>query len=894
MIQRLPADFSAWSGQLREHIQVEKPLIQLSNDHIWSVNNREFLWNSLGTRIFDQHLDAIKEISTEVLREIDPKFELKPDKRYAAGIYGKNLRYSNSLREGLSETLAWLGNNGDALTRCSPDKGRSTASRAISNIFSDADWQLWGSLNYLLPVLAEADPNRFLRSVEAALRKTPSPFDELFKQEDRDPFTNENYLVGLYWALEGLAWHEDYMSRVCVILAELAEHDPGGTWTNRPANSIITILLPWHPQTCAPIEKRIAAIRAIRNDSPQTTWKVLLSLLPGSHPSTSGSHKPRWRNPLPDDWKPEVTNAEYWKQINQYAAITVEMAREDLAKAKELAGKMDNLPKPAFGAFLDHLSSAEIIELDEVGRNPIWKKLVRFANKHRRFATAEWSLPEQIVNEIGGVAGKLKPTTPVVLHERLFGDNDSDFYEKNDDWVNQRNKLEQKRREAIEEILIAGGLSAVIEFSKRVESPFNVGIALGSINSPEIDQMLLPNYLITDDKVQEIFIGNFVWMRFDSQGWVWVDSIGKSVWSKDQFCQFLVFLPFDQDAWDRAKQWLNDDEKFYWERANVNPYQTEDNLIPAIDKLLEFGRPIAAIDCLYFHIFRGMPLDISRSVNALLQVALPSNEENGSFFTDDRFTVTELQAALPGNEETSALDATHVTALISALQEDPKTPYDELCQIEWKYLPFSGKYNNAEPKFLHKKLSSDPEYFCEIIRMIYRSENDSIEQVEQDEVEKAADTNAWNLLYDWQRIPGLQDDGTFLADRFVQWFDSVSKSCEKSGHLDIAMEEVGKILCYTPADPDGFWINKVVLPVLDDRAAEPLRDGFSLGIFNSRGGYVVDPTGQPERDLANEWREKANAVETKGYPRFASTLRDRATSYDREAKQNIRDYDYKL
>jgi hypothetical protein len=64
---------------------------------------------------------------------------------------------------------------------------------------TDADWVLWGSLNRLLPTLAEAAPGNFLDAVEKAMRLTPCPFDELFSQEVTASI-GDNYLTGLLWA----------------------------------------------------------------------------------------------------------------------------------------------------------------------------------------------------------------------------------------------------------------------------------------------------------------------------------------------------------------------------------------------------------------------------------------------------------------------------------------------------------------------------------------------------------------------------------------------------------------------------------------------------------------------------------------------------------------------
>lgn len=857
-------DFNAWDKGLRKILHSDTSPVNLRSGRYWEVRNKTEILLLMKDRIFDKQLDLIKDIAVEVLTEVDPKFELAPDKHYAADIFGKKMRHSNNLRQGLAETLVWLGINGDSLANCSPGKRKYIAHWTVREIFSNASWQLWGSLNQLLPTLAEAAPGEFLDTVELALRINPSPFDELFKQEG-DGFSGANHLTGLYWALEGLAWDEEYLARVCVILAELAEHDPGGRWANRPENSITTILLPWHPQTLAPIEKRLSAIRAIRKDSPQTTWKVLRSLLPNSHQTTPGSHKPKWRNPLPADWKLEVTNEEYWEQVTHYAAIAVEMACEDLARAKDLVENLDNLPEPSFDVFLNYLASEEIVGIAESERTAIWEKLTAFTNKHRRYADAKWALPSALVDRLDVVAELLKPTTSTFLYERLFSNRDFDLYDENGDWQEEDRKLAEKRRNAIEKILAEDGLGAIIEFSGKVESSARVGFSLGSIYVQAHDIQLLPSFLGAETTAQKNFIGNFIWGRHYHRGWAWVDGIDKSTWSKEQICQLLIYLPFSQDAWVSAAQWLGDDERIYWESVNVNPYQTEDDLTPAIDKLLEFGRPVAVVDCLYLRKHKKLPLDIPRSISA-------------------------LKSAVSSSEFKNTLGYSQIADLISALQEEPETPFEEMCQIEWCYLPLLQRGDNAEAKSLHKKLASEPDFFCEVISLIYRSKDDPKEGFEQDEAKKNIAINAWHLMYGWTRVPGIQDDGSFSAEQFCQWFNEAKRLCDESGRLDVAMIQIGKVLRYAPADPEGLWINKAVLSVLDDRHAEHLREGFVTEVFNSRGAHWVDPTGKPERELANEWRQKAEAVEMEGCPRFAAELKGLADSYDRDADRVISEH----
>ena len=267
-------DFDSWIASLREVLQEQDNPLALRNGH-WEVMDRKELWHAVGSRIFDTHIDQFKDCAVEVLSELDPQFELLAEERYAAGIHGKVLNHSSDLRKGLAETLALLGSHGNILKNCSKHKPESIAVVTIREVFDQANWQLWGSLNNLLPTIAEAAPGEFLNSVEKALQQTPCPFDELFAQEGKG-IMGRNYMTGLLWALEGLSWIEEHFVRVAVVLAELASHDPGGNWANRPVNSLITILLPWFPQTLAPIDKRIASIKAIRTDFPDVAWKVLL------------------------------------------------------------------------------------------------------------------------------------------------------------------------------------------------------------------------------------------------------------------------------------------------------------------------------------------------------------------------------------------------------------------------------------------------------------------------------------------------------------------------------------------------------------------------------------------------------------------------------------------
>jgi len=856
--QLLGVNYAAWLQKARGILQCPDSPLALRNG-IWRVSNRAELWNLLGSRILDQDLDTFRSLAVTLLREPDPAFELPAEERYAASIHGKVLDHSDVLRKGIAEGLAILGSQPSACRNCSLNKADTTAILAIREALVDADWVIWGSLNDLLPTLAEAAPGEFLDAVEKALRMTPCPFDKLFAQEGNG-ILGRNYLTGLLWALEGLAWDEQYLVRVCVVLGELASRDPGGQWANRPSNSLVTILLPWLPQTLASVDKRKVAVQTLLKECPDIAWNLILQLLPGQHQASSGSHRPHWRKIIPTNWEIGVTYQEYLQQASFYAELAVDAANRDTSRLPELIDHFGNLSGPAFGQLVETLASQTISELPEDQRFLLWDHLTKLTNRHRRFSNAEWALPDELITRIENVAKQLAPTDPFDLYQHLFTNHDFDLYEENGDWEEQRKRLDARREAAIAEIFQQNGVEGVIRFAESVVSPGQVGHALGAIADDAIEQALLPHFLNGADNKHNALVGTFIWRRCHINGWSWCDSIDRSGWIPGQIGHFLACLPFTKGTWDRASEWLKENQGEYWSRTGANAYEADGDLVIAVEKLIEHSRPHAAIGCLDRMRHAKQPINAEQCVRALL-------------------------AALSSSEPMYAMDEYQIVELIKFLQSEPSVSQGDLFKVEWAYLPLLDRYSGALPKLLESRLASDPEFFCQVIRLIYRSKKEDQPAREPTEESKAIATNAWRMLHGWRVPPGSQEDGGFDAEHFREWLQRAKNLCIESGHLEVALVTVGEALIHAPSDPDGLWIHRAVATALNDRDAEDMRNGFRTGTYNSRGAYWVDPTGTPEKELAKQFRRKAEDVENAGFQRFAATLRCLAENYEREAER---------
>lgn len=858
----LGKSYGEWIEILRpDTLRSDTPLIQ--HDEKWRIVARGEAWSCLGSRITDDDLERFQEMAVAVLGERDPKFDLPKEERYAASVHGKVLTHSNLLRKGIAETLALMGSRPKALSSCSNGKAAITAVLVVRRLLKEADWDRWASLDSIMPLLAEAAPDEFLNAVESVLVDLEdTPFHKIFAEEGGSGLGGWNYMSGLLWALETLAWNPELLSRVSIILADIASFDPGGNWANRPSNSLADIFLPWHVQTIAPFKNRKSAVEAVIREQPVVGWKLLLALLPHDHAVTSGCHRPIWRDFIPRDWKEGVLRTEYWEQITGYTDLAVSLAKSDSEKLCELVKRLSDLPKSAHESLLEHLTSESIVSLPEVDRLPIWENLDKLVRHHRKFADAEWALPEDAVKKIAATAQELAPTSPAFKYHHLFGGRNVDLYDEKGNYEEQQKRLDQARQGAIAEILGEGGIDGVLMFAAKVAAPYEVGRALGVIASEENELSILPSLLDSEDDTLVRAVAGFIWARFWHLKTGWVDAVLERDWTPQHQAKFLTLLPFEEEIWKKVSIHLTDAyEALYWRNANVNPYGPDRDLKIAIEKLLEYGREGAAVMC------------VARMADDKLRF-------------DESLATRALLAVLSSGRGIKELDNYETVELIKHLQESKTADKDALFRIEWNFLPWLDRFSSGSPVTLEKRLASDPAFFAEVIALVFRSKKTN-DYNEPDERTKQLATNAYKLLTGWKHCPGRQDDGSFSTEEFNVWLNEARRMTEESGHAEVAQIQIGHVLTNAPPDPDGLWIHHAVAAALNFRDTGEMRSGFTNQLFNDRGVFTFTH-GEEERQLASENRKKADALDSNGYTRFATAMREFAAQYERQAEREAK------
>jgi hypothetical protein len=158
----------------------DPPILQIGD--VWRAKSLLELLYLLGDRITTGELDRFFELARETLTTPDPVLDLPDEQRNAAQIYGKVRPQSGLLMESLCDTLIKLAVRGPQISTLSAANIEARLAALVRELLDKADGVRWLSLYSLLPSLAEAAPDAFLRAVEISLDKPDSPVTRLMTE----------------------------------------------------------------------------------------------------------------------------------------------------------------------------------------------------------------------------------------------------------------------------------------------------------------------------------------------------------------------------------------------------------------------------------------------------------------------------------------------------------------------------------------------------------------------------------------------------------------------------------------------------------------------------------------------------------------------------------------
>ena len=848
MIEQISGmEYSEFEAKARTMLSQNSEYLQLTNGN-WKVCHKEELLDQCKDKIFDDSIGRLLKAVEIILRQ---KSKCVANKMpYFIPVSGE---YDNSLelRSSLVKSLCWIKKKLSELSQCNQDKIESNIYDLVSTLLQDAKWIAWTSLRDCLQNLAELSPEAFLKEAERGIINNPTEIVNLFPPKSGE-LSGINYISNLLWALEILAWSPEYLVHSISVLGLLEALPYERTnWTNTPINSIVSILLPWYPQTMADLEKRKNALKCLKTDNPRVFWSTLKKLLPNKTRSTSGNPKPQYlKLDIPE--KIKVTNVERDECYAYLLELAVDTARSENKKLVELIDQLGYMYETTLTDYLGCLEKSFEFGTDE-NTFEVWLKLRECM---ARIEPTEEKVIYKQIDRIQQLIEKIEPTDIRVKYRDLYLGKRYLFDKGN--YANIWKMLEDKKLSAVKDIYDKYGSEDVERFGSAVKNVYDVANKLGRfLKQKEMSSIIEKCFLgiLSKDFTVNCLI-SFIYIQGAEK------LLGTSLCHMEEefVLEILSKIPFSLQLLDVVNQLL-DDDTVYWEKATM-PYgcyeDDAEELKIIVEKLVACKRYVTAVNIIG-HSECGAVINAEGIYNLL---------------------------KLAGTEESigmETLDDYAVQMIIGWFQQQEEIDLELRSDIEFIYLPMLDDYSEVKPRALNTRLSLEPEYFCSLIELFYKKRNGEKREIE---LNKGLSDRLGRILFQFKVTPGIDWNGNFDENRFEFWMKVVKIWSQNNDRYEVAMHTVGSGLSYASLDGDKLP-QKVIIGELNRVENAELRRGYYLGTINQRGVHWIDPEGKPELELAEDYENRANVAESRGYSRYADILRVISDGFKREARRNI-------
>lgn len=841
---------------------------------IWSFAWPEESFHLLQPSITDNLLRRFGEISVRELSEPSP-----PDKGRADGTL--NHPRKTCLRRGLAQGLALLGAFGarshlkDGTT--ASDFAEHTVDELLARAHEDDTGEVWQRLAEVLPLLAEAAPDVFAEVLEDDLRATESSLARLFAGQSDSRFKVESSLARnhLLWALETICWSADHLVDGVRALARIASLDPGDRSSNRPADSLRSILTGYTRHTNASLDEKFQALDAAYRVAPQVAWKLNMDLWPGNNRLIFPPARPRFR-----DWKPDSSDVDFAECIDftdRLVDLAIVNAGADGSRVGQLANGISSVPTKDQERIIGHLSTFMSSELlDDESRFALWEQLRALVERQRRFASADSALPAKTVDRIGDLVSALEQQPDPRRFAYLF------------DWspdlagVNQQNyeayqaELTRLRTEALQSVLgMVASVDELASLARRVPSPELLGSTLGALDGVELPQMI--PWLISTDAPLVAASSAWVGRRLDVAGENWLSSALLVPELQKRARELLLRrVPPTRAMWSSLRE-NSADEEVYWRLASFETVVLASaDAGEALEQLVRHQRPWSALVVASNAIGHA-------NFEAIADVPSASEVETIDFLPAQKI-LDLFDAALKDpsmSNERSEMVGFHIGQLIDYLAQD--SAYEDRIAF-YEFAFFKLLEQQRQPRALHRALATKPEQFVKLVTLAYRGRHES--RRAQTESEPNVASVAAEVLEGWRGFPGCREDRSLDAELMQSWVRAARLAFSENDRFDIGDELIGQSLARSPVGDDGAWPSAPVRDLLETTGSPYLERGLVVGRINSRRitWRGVNEGGRQESDLEDQYLQWARLI-SPSWPRAASVLKKLARWYQRDARQ---------
>jgi len=837
-------------------------LSQLNDAPIWSIGSHRGvvskidLLYAIAPTITEDDLKRYFSIARLVLGEDDPTLDFPDDRRWAASIYGKRREFSSAFREGISETLVLLAVHGSNLFRartgmdCELEAGyvvRDLLPAPLTNRILEAN-------DDDLPTYAEAAPDVFLSIIERDLNSNAAVLS-LLRPAAPGILGGSPSRTGLLWALEGLSWNPTTLPRAARILARLAQVEISDNWANKPVHSLESIFRSWMPQTAASHEIRLEVIKELASRFSRVAWQICVAQFGPGQGVGDYSHKPRWRSDAFGFGEPFST----WGPILTFQCEMVEMAlnwkQHSLQTLSDLVARLDVLNRPDQARVWNLVKSWASEQATDNDKAEM-RETIRISALSVRAARRAKKDSVALSDAARAAYAALEPTDLMNRHAWLFRES---WVEESYDEIHREEepvlemrdqRIQSLRIEALREIFHQRGLDGLIELAGRGNAAWQIGFLAGSSLLSEdrlvmLVRTALAPILAGEESVfpQKSLICGALRGFGEDKRIALLNVIAEGL-SDANKAQLFLLAPFGRRTWSEVDTLGADAQTAYWHEVAPDCHpESHDENNEAVVRLLKAERPRAAFACIRFH---PEKLD-GRVLFRLLTEMAKGGKDKPSHFQLEQYRIEKAFKQIDASVELTL---------------------EQKAGLEFAYIdvlarPWSSRETHGIPN-LERYVELHPEFLVQAIVWVYKRADDGIDPTSlrvAPENRKRMAERGYKLLESLERVPGHNNLGELEAERLAKWINTVRQSCAELSRGDPADASIGKLLSCAPIGRDGVWPCEAVRQVMEDIRSENIMRGARMGRYNARGVHMRAAGGSQERELVEQYRKWAMALQ---------------------------------
>ena len=818
---------------------------------IWHLKSPMDAMSYASAYITDGDLAKLKEICKLLIADDDPEAEDKVTSDEWK-MWQFKQQFSSNVKKGTYQSLILL-----SLINDESESRNIWVDGLVQELLNGWTLQRFLSNRTYFTLLAEASPESFLGFLEKTEKDT---YDVIFTpQKSNVGLTGWNiYYTEILFALEMLAWDEDYIYRVTSLLLQFSTYKNDSNYENKPTNSLADIFRFQLPQTFAKFENKMEVLTSLSSSFRTLTCELCFRILEDlGNSAFSHTQFYKWRNfSVYSSPKYVPVSVDKVEAMTRLLLNCTSFSEDDICKLLKLS------TKKWMNCCRADILNAVTEKKDTFCESDVVESILRDELTHHLSApNAAWALSKKELEPYMKLLSDIEPKDIVMKYRWMFEDVYLRLPQKRDLNFKKEFQMNQEiRNNVVKEILLERGRKGLWELISVAKCPSSVVNSIVLLYGDGLVQDVCERF--GENIVDLDFIQTFFRNLFFQNGEAAYVKVVDDVKVYDNTClSVCLYAPGYNDKLAAiASNCGKEIETLYWQNIKV-AYIEMSNPIQIIDKLAWVNRFDEALELIYHNKNSAQIPDILK-VN-IIRGLIFSAQQN--FTSHIWFYIDSVVKDLDKSEDPEIIQA--------------------LIQIEFfAYRAFEHRRNINELRLI-KELMRNPEMLIELMVMAYKSDDESDKkEVNESEMnnKKVMATCSFLILHNLSCCPGVDLHGNVNPDALRAYIYRLYELSVERHRSQVVDMVVGSLLGNLPRDDS--YPQAILGEIVEELKSDSVDQHIRIRILNSRGitTRAIAEGGDQERSLAALFKSYRDKVKFK-YPRLAKIFTNLMLEYERYA-----------